>query len=109
MHLRDQVHEVFCCVFLDSKNRVICVEDLFFGSLNSAHIYPREVLKKVLEHNAAAVIFAHNHPSGNPEPSEADKNITQHLRDALALIDVRVLDHIVIGDTAVSFEQRGLL
>ncbi|MAC45228.1 MAG: hypothetical protein CMI12_00035 [Oceanospirillum sp.] len=82
---------------------------MFFGTIDCAPVYPREVLKAVLHANAAAVIFAHNHPSGLPEPSESDKQITQKLKDALSLIDVRVLDHIVTGETSVSFAERGLM
>ncbi|WP_026154744.1 RadC family protein [Thiolinea disciformis] len=107
--LRDQPAEVFACVFLDNRHRVIAFEELFFGTIDSASIYPREVVRRVMKHNAAAVIFAHNHPSGVAEPSQADERITQKLKDALALLDVRVLDHFVIGDQVVSFAERGLL
>jgi DNA repair protein RadC len=96
--LRDLSQEVFVCVFLDSALRVIQVEKLFFGTINQATIHPREVLKRALAHNAAAIIVAHNHPSGIPKPSQADKEITQLLKDALALVDIRLLDHIIIGD-----------
>jgi DNA repair protein RadC len=101
--------EVFCVLLLDSQHRLIEFHELFFGTIDATAVYPREVVKLVLEHNAAAVIFAHNHPSGVAEPSMADKNITQKLTSALALIDVRVLDHIVVGETQVSFAERGLI
>ena len=101
--------EVFCVLLLDSQHRLIEYRELFFGTIDATAVYPREVVKLVLEHNAAAVIFAHNHPSGVAEPSTADKNITQKLTTALAVIDVRVLDHIVVGETQVSFAERGLI
>jgi DNA repair protein RadC len=102
-------HEVFACLFLDNRNRVIAFEKLFHGTIDGASVYPREVVKAALSHNAAAVIFAHNHPSGVAEPSRADEQITKRLKDALALIDVRVLDHLVVGSEIVSFAERGLL
>ena len=108
--LAGKAHEVFCAVFLDSQNRVLAVEELFQGTLNQASVYPREVVKRALAHNAAALILAHNHPSGVAEPSRADENLTQILKTALALVDVRVLDHFVIGEgRAISFAERGLL
>lgn len=108
--LRAYPHEVFACIFLDNRHRIIVFEELFTGTIDGASVYPREVVKRTLYHNAAAVIFAHNHPSGIAEPSQADKHITRRLIDALALIDVRVLDHFVIGDDiVVSFAERGLL
>ncbi|MEQ1667200.1 MAG: DNA repair protein RadC, partial [Sulfuriferula sp.] len=108
--LSGKAHEVFCAVFLDSQNRVLAVEELFQGTLNQASVYPREVVKRALAHNAAALILAHNHPSGVAEPSRADENLTQALKNALALVDVRVLDHVVIGEgCAISFAERGLL
>lgn len=108
--LRDHEREVFACLFLDNANRVIQFLELFHGTINCATIHPREVVKHALSHNAAAVIFAHNHPSGNAEPSEADKNITQQLKHALDLVDIRVLDHIIVGDGQItSFSERGLL
>ena len=108
--LMDEGREVFACLFLDSQHRVIIFEVLFFGTIDSASVYPREVVKCCLRHNAAAVIFAHNHPSGVAEPSQADKRITERLCDALALVDIRVLDHFVVGDgEVVSFAERGLL
>lgn len=96
--LRDLSREVFVCVFLDNALRVIQVEKLFFGTINQAAVHPREVLKRALAHNAAAIIIAHNHPSGVPKPSRADQEITQLLSEALALVDIRLLDHIIIGD-----------
>lgn len=110
MNLRGQQKELFVVLLLDSQNRLIHNEVLFSGTINAAAVYPREVVKLVLAHNAAHTIFAHNHPSGIAEPSEADKLITNKLQKALNLIDVTVLDHIVIGaDECVSFAQRGLL
>lgn len=108
--LRAYPYEVFACLFLDNKHRMIKFEELFRGTLDGATIYPREVVKQALSHNAAAVIFAHNHPSGLAQPSEADYQITQRLKTALELIDIRVLDHIVIGDgESVSFAELGKL
>jgi DNA repair protein RadC len=108
--LRDAQREVFLCLFLDTQHRVICSEILFLGTIDSSSVHPREVVRRALALNAAAVIFAHNHPSGIAEPSDADKRITLRLRDSLALIDVRVLDHMVIGDgQTVSLAERGLL
>ena len=102
-------HEVFMCLFLDAQNRLIESEILFTGSLTQTSVYPREVVKKALAHNAGAVIFAHNHPSGNREPSNADQVLTANLKNALAMVDVRVLDHFVVGDGVTSFSERGLL
>ena len=108
--LRSHPHEVFACLFLDNQHRLIVFEELFFGTIDSAQVYPREVAKRALRHNAAAVIFAHNHPSGVAEPSRADLQITQRLIQALALLDIRVLDHLVVGDLeVVSMAERGLL
>ena len=108
--LRDLPHEVFACLFLDNRNRVIAFEELFRGTIDGASVYPREVVKRGLAHNAAALIVAHNHPSGVAEPSRADEALTQRLKEALALVDIRLLDHFVIGDgIAVSFAERGLL
>lgn len=107
--LRDRKAEVFAAVFLDNRHRVISYEELFFGTIDGASVHPREVVRTSLRHNAAAVIFAHNHPSGVAEPSQSDERITQRLREALALIDVRVLDHFVVGDSLVSMLERGLL
>ena len=102
-------HEVFACLWLDNRNRVIRFNKLFRGTIDGASVYSREVVKAALKHNAAAVIFAHNHPSGVAEPSAADEQITKRLKDALALIDVRVLDHLVVGEEVISFAERGLL
>ncbi len=103
-------HEVFVVLFLDAQNRVIEIEELFRGTLTQTSVYPREVVKRALHHNAGAAIFAHNHPSGVAEPSHADETLTQALKQALALVDVRVLDHfIVAGAGVVSFAERGLL
>lgn len=108
--LRNYSYEVFACLFLDNQHRVIEFEEMFRGTIDSASVYPREVAKKVLSHNAAAVIFAHNHPSGINEPSQADKLITDKLKQSLALFDVRVLDHFIIGDgKPYSFAEHGLL
>lgn len=108
--LRAYPSEVFACLWLDAKHRVIAFEELFRGTIDSANIYPREVLKQALYHNASTVIFAHNHPSGNPEASQADIAITQQLTKALKLVYIRVLDHIIIGDAKnVSFSQTGQL
>jgi len=109
-HLGSQRREVFSCLFLDSQHRVLLCEDLFFGTLDGAAVYPREVAVRALQHNAAAVIFAHNHPSGVAEPSSADRRITERLCAALALLDIRVLDHIIVGrGSEFSFAEAGLL
>ncbi len=103
-------HEVFCVAFLNNRHRVIACERMFRGSLHSAQVYPREVAKRALECNAAAVMFAHNHPSGHPEPSRSDIVLTQELQKVLLLFDIRVLDHLVIGGGVVnSFAELGLL
>jgi len=108
--LQTYPHEVFACLFLDNRNRVIAFEKMFYGTIDGASVYPREVVRMALKKNAAAIIFAHNHPSGVAEPSEADRHLTRKLQDALALVDVRVLDHLVIGDgESVSFAERGLI
>jgi len=108
--LRDESQEVFACLFLDSQHRVIVFERLFYGTIDSSTVYPREVLKRCLKHHAAAVILAHNHPSGIVTPSQADRRITEQLRQALALIDIRILDHFIIGDeNAFSFTEHGWL
>jgi DNA repair protein RadC len=110
MQLRDLPHEVFALLLLDNQHRVLHFETLFRGTLDGASVYPREVVKLVLAHNAAAVILAHNHPSGIAEPSGSDEQITRRLKEALALVEVRVLDHLLIGDgEPVSFAARGLL
>ncbi len=108
--LRDLPHEVFACLYLDNRHRVIHCEELFRGTLNGASVHPREVVKQALGYNAAALILAHNHPSGISEPSEADRHLTKRLTEALALVDIRVLDHLVIGDgPAYSFAEYGLI
>jgi len=106
--LRHRQREVFACLLLDNRHRVISYEELFFGTIDAASVYPREVVKKALEQNAAALILAHNHPSGVAEPSRADRQITDRLVKALQTVDIRVLDHMVIGDAEViSFAERG--
>ena len=107
--LRDLPHEQFTCLMLDNRHRVITTRTLFRGTINGASVYPREVVKQALADNAAAVILAHNHPSGVSEPSQADIQITHRLRDALALVDIRVLDHVIVGDDVSCFSERGLL
>ena len=103
-------HEVFSVLFLDTQHRLIEYAEMFRGTIDSAEVHPREVVKAALRHNAAAVVISHNHPSGNPEPSGADKALTRQLKDALALVDVRTLDHIIVaGSTTTSFAERGLL
>lgn len=108
--LHDKEYEVFCCVFLDAQNRVLAVEELFRGTLTQTSVYPREIVKRALFHNAGALILAHNHPSGVAEPSQADRQLTRHLAEALALVDIRVLDHfIVAGAASLSFREAGQL
>lgn len=108
--LRDQPHEVFAMLLLDSQHRLIKYRPMFYGTIDSASVYPRVLVQQALLDNAAAVILAHNHPSGIAEPSQADKSITKRVIDAFNLMDIKVLDHFVIGDgIAVSFAQRGLL
>ena len=103
-------HEVFAVLFLDSQHRLIEYTEMFRGTIDSTSVYPREVVKAAIRHNAATVVVSHNHPSGNPEPSGADKTLTQRLKDALALVDVRVLDHVIVaGSRTVSFAQCGLI
>jgi DNA repair protein RadC len=103
-------HEVFICIWLDAQHRAIRIEEAFHGTLTQTSVYPREIVKAALAHNAAAVIFAHNHPSGVAQPSQADELLTRNLREALALIEVKVLDHFIIaGSQAISFAERGLL
>jgi len=110
MRLRDLPYEVFCCLWLDSRHRVLTFDELFRGTLDNTHVHAREVVKQALARNAAAVILAHNHPSGVAEPSKADEMITHRVKEALALVDVRLLDHLVIGDgVCESFAERGLL
>lgn len=108
--LRDRPHEVFCCLFLDNRHRVLAFDELFRGTIDNTTVYPREVVRQALQRNAAAVILAHNHPSGVAEPSEADQLITRRIRAALDLIDVRLLDHFVVGDgVCTSLASRGML
>ena len=108
--LRDLEHEVFCCLYLDNRHRLIHDEPLFRGTIDGASVHPREIVKQALGWNCAAVIVAHNHPSGVPEPSQADEWITRRIKDALALVDIRLLDHIIVGDgSSVSFAERGML
>jgi len=108
--LSDRPHEVFCVLYLDNRHRVIAFEELFRGTIDGTSVHPREVAKQALSYNAAAIILVHNHPSGVPEPSDADRRLTRRLKEALALLDIRTLDHFVIGGVeAVSFAERGLL
>src|ERR1700747_2184442 len=108
--LRDRPYEVFCCLYLDNRHRLIAFEELFRGTIDRAGVHPREVLRQTLLHNAAAVIFAHNHPSAVLEPSQADELITRRLKEGLALMDVRVLDHFIVGEgIAFSSAEQGLL
>jgi DNA repair protein RadC len=108
--LRDYPHEVFACLFLDSQHRLLCFEELSHGTINEASVYPREVIKKGLAHNAAKVILAHNHPSGNPTPSQADCEITAVLQQALDLVEIKVIDHIIVGLTEnFSLAEAGLI
>lgn len=105
--LRDREHETFAALFLDNQHRVIAFDELSQGTIDGASVYPREVIKAALRHGAAAVIFAHNHPSGVAEPSAADRSLTERLKAALAQVDIRVLDHFVVGEQVVSFAERG--
>lgn len=108
--LRGYSYEVFACLFLDNQHRVIRLDELFRGTIDGASVYPREVVKLALHYNAAAVIFAHNHPSGISEPSQSDKHITEKLKQALDMFDIRVLDHFIIGDgEPFSFAEHGIL
>lgn len=110
LKLAQERREVFAVLYMDSQHKVLAYEPLFFGTLNSCSVYPREVVRRFLEHNAHAVIFAHNHPSGEPEPSCADKAITKRLVDGLGLVDGKVLDHIIVGGAStVSFAEQGLI
>jgi len=109
LKLAESEQEIFAVMFLDNRHKVIAWENMFYGTVDGASVHPREVVKKALEHNAAACILAHNHPSGISEPSPADKAITDRLNAALALIDVRVLDHLIVGETVTSFAEIGLL
>jgi DNA repair protein RadC len=108
--LRDRPYETFCCLHLDNRHRLIAFDELFRGTIDGASVHPREVVKQALARNAASVILAHNHPSGVPEPSQADTLITRRLKDALGLVDIRVLDHLIVGDShCVSLAERGLV
>jgi len=108
--LRHRTHEVFCALLLDTRHRVISFEELFTGTIDSAHVHPRVVVEKALTRRAAAVIIAHNHPSGVADPSQSDLAITRRLRDALGLVDIRLLDHFIVGDSeVVSLAERGLV
>jgi len=110
LKLAEREREVFAVLFLDNRHRLIKYDEMFFGTIDGASVHPREVVKAALQHNAAAVILAHNHPSGVPEPSRADETITNRLKEALNFVDIRVLDHIVVGGTdTVSFAERGLV
>jgi DNA repair protein RadC len=110
LRLADCRNEVFGCLFLDNRNRIIAVRELFQGTIDGASVYPRVVVQRALELNAAAIVFFHNHPSGVAEPSNADEAITRRLKAALALVDIRVLDHFVVAaGESVSFAERGLL
>lgn len=110
LHIADEQDEYFCCLFLDTQHRLITFEKLFRGTIDGASVYPRVVVRRALELNAAALILTHNHPSGLPEPSSADTRITQKLKDALALVDIRVLDHVIVGTEGTSsMAEAGLL
>ncbi len=110
LHLAGRPHEVFAVLFLDSQHRLIALEELFRGTLNQTSVYPREVVQRALHHHAAALVLAHNHPSGSVEPSRADEALTKTLKAALALVDVRVLDHVIVGPgQALSMAERGLV
>jgi DNA repair protein RadC len=102
-------HEVFAVLWLDNRHRVLAFEELFRGTIDGASVHPREVVKSALRHNAAAAILAHNHPSGVAEPSQADQRITQRVKEALALVEVRTLDHVIVGGSTCSFAERGLM
>jgi len=108
--LGEREHEVFTVIYLDNRHRLIACQELFRGTIDGASVHPREVVKEALRHNAAAVILAHNHPSNVAEPSHADEFITRRLREALQLVDIQVLDHLIVaGDTVLSFSEKGLL
>ena len=108
--LQHHPNEVFAVLFLDSKNRILKYQELFYGSINSAAVYPREILRQAIHHNAASLILAHNHPSGTPQPSQHDIDITQKITTALKLIDIRTLDHIIVGhNQCFSFAEQGLM
>lgn len=109
LHVGALEYEVFGCVYLDTRHRVIAIEDLFRGTIDGTSVHPREVVKAAINHSAAACIAFHNHPSGVAEPSHADELITRRLKDALALLDVRLLDHLIVGETVYSFAEAGCL
>lgn len=110
MKLRDRPHEVFACIYLNSRNRVIAYEELFRGTIDGSSVHPREVVKHALAHNCSSIILAHNHPSGGAEPSQADELITRRLKQALGLVDIRLVDHLIVADgVCTSFAERGLL
>jgi DNA repair protein RadC len=110
LHLGRLEQEIFSCLFLDNGHRIISFDHMFTGTIDGAAVYPREIVKQALGHNAAAVILVHNHPSGIAEPSDADRNITGRIKDSLSLVDIRVLDHLVVGGAQImSFAERGLL
>ena len=110
LKLSEYKNEVFCVLFLNTRHKIIAFEQLFQGTIDGAAVYPRVVAQRAMQHNASAVIFAHNHPSGVAEPSQADQSITRRLKEALSLIDVRVLDHIVVGiEGTTSFAEKGLI
>jgi DNA repair protein RadC len=109
LRLGHQGHEVFAVLWLDNRHRVLAFEELFRGTIDGASVHPREVVKSALRHNAAAAILAHNHPSGVAEPSQADQRITQRVKEALALVEVRTLDHVIVGESTCSFAERGLM
>jgi DNA repair protein RadC len=110
MHIGTRPHEVFAVVFLDAQHRMIALEEMFRGTLTQTSVYPREVVTRAIQHQAAAVVLSHNHPSGNIEPSRADESLTQTLRAALALVDVRVIDHIIVAPgCSFSMAEGGLL
>jgi DNA repair protein RadC len=110
LHLAGKPHEVFSVLFLDVQNRLLAMEELFRGTLTQTSVYPREIVLRALHHQAAAVVLAHNHPSGSVQPSRADEALTQTLKAALALVDVRVLDHVIVGaGEALSMAERGFM
>lgn len=109
LKLAELEHEVFAVLFLDNRHRLINYEEMFRGTIDGASVHPREVVKRALQHNAAAVILAHNHPSGVAEPSRADEQITRRLKEALALVEIRVLDHLIVGSEITSMAERGLV
>ena len=110
LRLSERPNEVFVCLFLDTRHRVIAVEELFHGTIDGASVHPRVVVQRALESNSAAVLFFHNHPAGVAEPSQADLRITERLKNSLALVEIRVLDHVVVAtEGTVSFAERNLL